>query len=403
MDADFETKTLTNLIFPGRKVIKENLISFYKPLVGVDEADIYTSLNGIADGSHILSVDVSPQGKRIDILPSYYSKEQQSTLGTNIFIRENRRNNLSNVTHRLSVLIGAVKSLDRYDYIVIDCAAASDDIGMAAAILAPFVVLVSEADDVSFEALDEALRYTISFALSGTGDGSYRIKQPFIALNKDPNLRPGERTSRRAAFHCKYIPDIHKRFGRQSFLVPDVIEDVEFEYQLYRLWRRISEWSTTPEETFTATACQRVIQLERVRQQQVERYWNADLQYRKRNVIFGLTILLIVSCWVGTYGYLHPSLDAITVAFSGIGLFVSAVLLYGIWEYFEKTIRTLKNELVIDPASREEHRLIVKELGHLMMSREDREEGGAYPPGRNGNEREAGSEVRSPKSEVRSS
>ena len=302
LDADFETKTLTNLIFPGRKVIKENLISFYKPLVGADDTDIYGSLNGITEGTHILPVDVSPQGKRIDILPSYYSKEQQSTLGTNIFIRENRRNNLSNVTHRLSVLVGAVKSLNRYDYVIIDCAAASDDIGMAAAILAPFVVLVSEADDVSFEALDEALRYTISFSLSSTGDTGYRIKQPFIALNKDPNLRPGERTSRRAAFHCKYISDIHKRFGRQSFLVPDVIEDVEFEYQLYRLWRRVSEWSTNPEETFTAAACQRVIQLERVRQQQVERYWNADLQYRKRNVIFGLTVLLVFSCWVGTFG-----------------------------------------------------------------------------------------------------
>jgi hypothetical protein len=171
-----------------------------------------------------------------------------------------------------------------------------------------------------------------------------------------------------------------------------VIEDVEFEYQLYRLWRRVSEWSTSPEETFTAAACQRVIQLERVRQQQVERYWNADLQYRKRNVIFGLTILLVLSSWVGTYGYLQPALDAITVAFSGIGLFVSAVLLYGVWEYFEKTIRALKNELFIDPASREEHRLIVKELSQLMMSRGEREESPGYPPGRNGNEREAGSD-----------
>ena len=110
IDADFETKTLTNLIFPGRKVIKENLISFYKPLVGADDTDIYTSLGGLTEGSHILPVDISAQGKRIDILPSYYSKEQQSTLGTNIFIRENRRNNLSHVTHRLSVMIGAVKS-----------------------------------------------------------------------------------------------------------------------------------------------------------------------------------------------------------------------------------------------------------------------------------------------------
>ncbi|OGG46732.1 MAG: hypothetical protein A3F84_18095 [Candidatus Handelsmanbacteria bacterium RIFCSPLOWO2_12_FULL_64_10] len=402
IDADFETKTLTNLIFPGRKVIKENLSSYYKHLVGADDSDIYAGLNGVYEGTQILSVDVSPQGKRIDILPSFYSKEQQSTLGTNIFLRENRRNNLSNVTHRLSALVGAIKSLNRYDYIIIDCAAASDDIGMAAAILAPFVVLVSEVDDVSFEALDDALRYTISLAFSSTADGSYRIKQPFIALNKDPNLRPGERTSRRSAFHCKYIPDIHKRFGRQSFLVPDVIEDVEFEYQLHRLWRRISEWSTSPEETFTAAACQRVIQLERIRQQQVERYWNADLQYRKRNVIFGLTILLVLSSWIGTYGYLQPSLDAITLAFSGIGLFVSAVLLYGVWEYFEKMIRALKNELFIDPATREEHRLIVKELSQLMMSRGDREESPGYPPGQNGNEREARSEVRSQKSEVRS-
>jgi hypothetical protein len=218
--------------------------------------------------------------------------------------------------------------LGRYDYIIVDCASAFDDIGLAAAILSPFVVVVSEADDISFEAMDETLGYTISFAMSNTQNGDYNIKQPFIVLNKDPHLRPGEKTSRRAAFHCKYIPDIHKNFGKKSFLVPDIIEDLEFEYQLYRLWRRISEWSTNPDETFTEIAYKRVLQLEKVRNQQIERHWNADLQYRKRNVMFGLCVLLIVSLWIGIFGYLKPSLTEITTAISGLGLFISSVVLY---------------------------------------------------------------------------
>ena len=74
----------------------------------------------------------------------------------------------------------------------------------------------------------------MSFAMSNTQNGDYNIKQPFIALNKDPHLRSGEKTIRRAAFNCKYIPDIHKSFGNTSFLVPDIIEDAEVEHQLYR-------------------------------------------------------------------------------------------------------------------------------------------------------------------------
>ena len=168
-------------------------------------------------------------------------KEQQPSISNSIFLRESRNHNLSSVVERFSIILSAIKSMNRYDYILLDCASAFDDVGLAASILSPFVMIVSEADDISFEAMDDSLRYTISFTSSESSSGEYRIKQPFIALNKDPNLRPGEKTSRRAAFHCKYIPDIHKSFGKKSFLVPDVIEDLEFEYQLYRLWQRISE------------------------------------------------------------------------------------------------------------------------------------------------------------------
>ena len=372
LDADFTTKSLTNLIFPGRKVIAENRTSYYKGLLSVDPADLKTWLQGIQDGSHILPIDQAANGKRIDILPSYYTKEQQSSISTSIFLRESSTHQLSSLVERFSSILATLKSLNRYDYIILDCASAFDDIGLVAAILSPFVVVVSEADDISFEAMDDSVRYTISFATAGTLNGEMQIKQPFIALNKDPNLRPGERTSRRAAFHCKYIPDIHKSVGRKSFLVPDIIEDVEFEYQLYRLWRRIAEWSTTPDETFTETAYQRVLQLERARNQQVERYWNADLQYRKRNVMFGLTVLLIVSCWIGIFGYLRPSVSAITTACSGLGLFLSSVILYGVWEYFEKGIRALKHELYIDIAENsEDHRHFVHGLGNLVKAREN--------------------------------
>jgi cellulose biosynthesis protein BcsQ len=384
LDADFATKSLTNLIFPGRKVIAEGLTSYYNGLLGIDGMDLDSWLKGIVEGNHILPIDTAPNGKQIDILPSYYSKDQQSTISNNIFLRESQDHNLRKIVERFSRLIAAIKSLNRYDYIIVDCASAFDDIGLAASILSPFVVVTSEADDISFEAMDDTLRYTIPFSASDALDGEYRIKQPFIALNKDPNLRPGERTSRRAAFHCKYIPDIHKSFGKKSFLVPDIIEDVEFEYQLYRLWRRISEWSTSPDETFTEAAYQRVLQLERTRNQQIERYWNADLQYRKRNVMFGLSVLLIGSSWVGVFGYLQPSFSAITVACSGLGLFISSVILYGVWEYFERGIRALKHELYIDVSkSKEEHRSFVHGLGNLVKSRDnDREPEplGSVPP-----------------------
>ncbi|MDP6776688.1 MAG: ParA family protein [Candidatus Latescibacteria bacterium] len=372
LDADFTTKSLTNLIFPGRKVIAEDRTSYYKGLLGIDGFEMDKWLQGIRDDTHILPIHTAPNGKRIDILLSYYTKEQQSSISSSIFLRESGSHNLGSVVERFSMLLSAIKSLKRYDYIILDCASAFDDIGLAASILSPFVVVVSEADDISFEAMDDSLRYTISFATSDMMNGEYRIKQPFIALNKDPNLRPGEKTSRRAAFHCKYIPDIHKSFGKKSFLVPDVIEDVEFEYQLYRLWRRIAEWSTNPEETFTEVAYQRVLQLEKMRNLQIERYWNADLQYRKRNVMFGLSVLLTVSCWVGIFGYLQPSFSAITTACSGLGLFLSSVLLYGVWEHFEKGIRALKHELYIDVwETSEDHRQFVHGLGNLVKAREN--------------------------------
>ncbi len=169
-------------------------------------------------------IDPSLGGKVIDILPSYYTKDQQSNINNSLFLREYRSQNLSYVVERFSQPLASVKALKRYNYIVVDCASAFDDIGLAAAILSPFVVVASEADDISFEAMDETLGYTISFAMSNTQNGDYNIKQPFIALNKDQHLRPGEKTSRRAAFHCKYIPDIYKSFGKKSFLVPAVIE-----------------------------------------------------------------------------------------------------------------------------------------------------------------------------------
>lgn len=371
LDADFTTKSMTNLIFPGRKVIRENLISYYKGLLGVDGVEMDRWIEGVVDGTHILPIDVV-NSNRIDILPSYYSKEQQLSISTNIFLRESRSHNLSHIVERFSSLIAAIKSLNRYDYIIVDCASAFDDIGLAASILSPYVVIVSEADDISFESMDDTLRYALPFTTSNATKGEYRLKQPFICMNKDPNLRPGEKTSRRAAFHCKYIPDIHKSFGKKSFLVPDIIEDVEFEYQLYRLWRRISEWSTNPDETFTETAYHRLLQLEKVRNNQIEKYWNADLQYRKRNVMFGLSVLLIASTWVGVFGYLQPSLSAITTAAAGLGLFLSSVILYGVWEYFEKGIRALKHELYIDVnEKREEHHAFVAELSNLVKAREN--------------------------------
>ncbi len=373
LDADFTTKTLTNLIFPGRKVIAENLRSYYNCLLGIEGEQMGEWLKGIHDRSQLLSIDKAPNGKRIDILPSYYTKEQQSSISSSIFLRERSGHNLSLVVEAFSLLISAIKSLNHYDYIIVDCASAFDDIGLAASILSPFVVVVSETDDISFEAMDDTLRYTISYATSSSAkNGEHRIKQPFIALNKDPNLRPGEKTSRRAPFHCKYIPEIHKSFGKKSFLVPDVIEDVEFEYQLYRLWRRISEWSTNPDETFTEAAYQRMLQLEKVRSRQIERYWNADLQYRKRNVMFGLSVLLLASSWIGIFGYLQPPFSAITAACSGLGLFLSSVVLYGVWEYFEKGIRALKHDLFIDVSeTAEEHLHFVHELSNLVKSREE--------------------------------
>ena len=44
--------------------------------------------------------------------------------------------------------------------------------------------------------------------------------------------------------------------------------------------------------------------------------------------MFGLCVLLIVSLWIGIFGYLKPSLTEITTAISGLGLFISSVVLY---------------------------------------------------------------------------
>ena len=47
LDADFATKSLTNLIFPGRKVIAEGLTSYYNGLLGIDGVDLNSWLTGI--------------------------------------------------------------------------------------------------------------------------------------------------------------------------------------------------------------------------------------------------------------------------------------------------------------------------------------------------------------------
>ena len=79
-------------------------------------------------------------------------KEQQPSISNSIFLRESRNHNLSSVVERFSIIL--------------DCASAFDDVGLAASILSPFVVIVSEADDISFETMDDSLRYTISFTSS---------------------------------------------------------------------------------------------------------------------------------------------------------------------------------------------------------------------------------------------
>ncbi|HAA76324.1 TPA: hypothetical protein DCE37_14505, partial [Candidatus Latescibacteria bacterium] len=83
--------------------------------------------------------------------------EQQSNNNNSLFLQEYRSHNLSYVVERFSQLLASLKSPNRYDYIIVDYASALDDIGLAAAILSPFVVVASEADDISFEAMDETL------------------------------------------------------------------------------------------------------------------------------------------------------------------------------------------------------------------------------------------------------
>ena len=109
-------------------------------------------------------------------------------------------------------------------------------------------------------------------------------------------------------------------------------------------------------------------------------------------MIFGLTVLLIVSSWVGTFGYLQPSLSLITAACSGLGLFLSSVVLYGVWERFERGIRALKQELYIDVSeTSEDHRRFVHGLGNLVKARENghRPAGPDQGVGSNGPQRES--------------
>ena len=85
-----------------------------------------------------------------------------------------------------------------------------------------------------------------------------------------------------------------------------------------------------------------------------------------------MSVLLIVSSWVGTFGYLQPSLNLITTACSGLGLFMSSVVLYGVWEYFERRIRALNHEFYIDVSeSSEDHRHFGHSLSNLVKVREN--------------------------------
>ena len=88
--------------------------------------------------------------------------------------------------------------------------------------------------------------------------------------------------------------------------------------------------------------------------------------------MFGLSVLLVASSWIGIFGYLRPDFTAITAAYSGLGLFISSVALYGVWDYFERGIRALKYELYIDISeTAEERRHFVHELSNLVKAREN--------------------------------
>ena len=54
IDADFTTKSLTNLIFSGRKVSIENRTFYYKDLLGIDDVKVEDWLKGVFDDTHIL-------------------------------------------------------------------------------------------------------------------------------------------------------------------------------------------------------------------------------------------------------------------------------------------------------------------------------------------------------------
>ena len=55
-----------------------------------------------------------------------------------------------------------------------------------------------------------------------------------------------------------------------------------------------------------------------------------------------------------------------------MGTFLSSVILYRVWEYFEKGIRAVKHELYIDVnETSEEHRQFVHGLGNLIKAREN--------------------------------
>ncbi|MBS13182.1 MAG: hypothetical protein CME19_16430 [Gemmatimonadetes bacterium] len=88
-------------------------------------------------------------------------------------------------------------------------------------------------------------------------------------------------------------------------------------------------------------------------------------------MIFGLRVLLLTSLWVGIFGYLKSTLTAMTSTATGLELFLSWVVLYRVWDYFERGIRALKHELDIDVhETREDHRHFVLGPGNLVKARD---------------------------------
>ena len=76
-------------------MIAEGRTCYYKALLGLDGLRIESWLEGLEEA--VLNIDRTPSGKAIDILPSYYTKEQQSNVNNSLFLREYRSHNLSYV------------------------------------------------------------------------------------------------------------------------------------------------------------------------------------------------------------------------------------------------------------------------------------------------------------------